>query len=129
MENSTNFKSPLVVAKLPPRENLNTGKIETVDEVRSETDYYDGSRKLRISVVSCNQWSDKKEACLHQGSCGWCGSSNACIAGNAAGPQAPCLRGTFLFTSPANDFNPFDDPTLRAQRTNYQGAQLTTFVK
>jgi len=106
---------------------LNTGKVETVDEVASERDYYDGSRKLQISVVTCNQWSTKQEACLHQGSCGWCGSSNTCIAGNAAGPQAPCLRGTFLYTNPRPDFNPFDNPNLKAERVNFQGAQLTTF--
>ena len=127
VDNSSNFKAPLVVAKLPPRTNLNTGKIETIDEVASETDYYDGSKKLKITVVNCNQWSSKKEACMHQGSCGWCGSSNQCIAGNSLGPTAPCLRGTFLFSSPSADFNPFDDKKLVAHRENMGGAQLTTF--
>ena len=106
---------------------MNSGKIETIDEVASETDYYDGSRKLHINVVTCNQWSSKQEACLHQGTCGWCGSSNTCISGNAAGPQAPCLRGTFLYTSPTADFNPFDNKSLTAHRVNFGGAQLTTF--
>ncbi len=80
-------------------------------------------------MVNCTQWSSKKEACLHQGSCGWCGSSNSCIAGNGMGPTAPCLRGTFIFSSPKDDFNPFDDPNLKPVRRNYQGAQLTTFTK
>ena len=127
VDNSANFKNPLIVAKLPKRKSLNTGKIESVDEIASETDYYDGSKKLRITHVSCNQWSSRKEACLHNGSCGWCGSSSTCIAGNAGGPTAPCLRGTFLFTSPTNDWNPFENPKLKATRVNFGGAQLTTF--
>ncbi len=127
VDNEANFKAPLIVAKLPKKNNLNIGKPETVDEIASETDYYDGSKKLKITVINCNQWSSKKEACIHQGQCGWCGSSNSCIAGNEHGPTAPCLRGTFLYTSPAADFNPFGDPKLRAHRTNVGGAQLTVF--
>ena len=127
VDNQANFKPPLIVSKLPPRTNLNSGKIETIDEVASETDYYDGSKKLKISVTTCNQWSSRQEACMHQGSCGWCGSSSTCIAGNAGGPTAPCLRGTFLFSSPRADFNPFDNQNLTAHRTNFGGAQLTTF--
>lgn len=129
VDNQANFKSPLVVAVLPPRINLNTGKIETIDELPSEVDYYDGSKKLHINVVNCNQWLNQKEACIHQGSCGWCGSSNSCVSGNSMGPTAPCLRGTFSFSAPANDFNPFNDSSLHAIRREFGGAQLTTFVK
>ncbi len=39
-----------MVARLPPRESLNTGKLETVDNVKVENkDYYDGSTRLRGS--------------------------------------------------------------------------------
>ena len=128
VENSGNYKTPTVVAKLPPRENLNTGKIETVDEVTSESDYYDGSKKLKITVVNCNQWISSKEACLHQGSCGWCGSSNSCISGNSLGPTAPCLRGTFQFSAPKDNFNPLNTDNVVINRANIGGAQLTTIT-
>ncbi len=127
VDNEANFKAPLIAAKLPKRGLGPTGKPVSVVEIPSETDYYDGSKKLKITVVNCNQWASKKEACLHQGQCGWCGSSNTCISGNKGGPTAPCLRGTFLYTSPSADFNPFEDPKLTAHRVNMGGAQLTTF--
>ena len=96
----------MVVEKLPARVNLNTGKLESVDEVASNADYYDGSKTLKLATVNCNAFSSKKDACLHQGSCGWCGSSNSCISGNSLGPTAPCLKGTFLFSAPTNNTAP-----------------------
>jgi len=65
---------------------------------------------------------------MHQGSCGWCGSSNQCISGNTMGPTAPCLRGTFIFSSPSNDWNPLTNQNVDVTRSNVQGAQLTTIT-
>jgi hypothetical protein len=65
---------------------------------------------------------------MHQGSCGWCGSSSACIPGNNLGPLAPCLRGTYKFTAPAGDWNTLNHENYSLNRMNIGGAQLTTVV-
>jgi len=79
--------------------------------------------------VTCNQYTTQQDVCLHQGSCGWCGSNNSCIPGNNLGPLAPCLRGTYKFTSPQNDWNTLNNPQPYAlNRMNIGGAQLTTVV-
>ena len=33
LQNSKDFKPPQIVEKLPPKTNLNTGPVETIDEV------------------------------------------------------------------------------------------------
>ena len=60
--------------------------------------------------------------------CGWCASSNSCIAGNSLGPTAPCLRSSYMFTSPAQDWNPLDHDMIETKRENILGAQLSTVV-
>lgn len=44
------------------------------------------------------------------------------------GPTAPCLRGTFIFSSPSNDWNPLTNQNVDVTRSNVQGAQLTTIT-
>jgi len=65
---------------------------------------------------------------LHQGSCGWCGSSGSCIPGNNLGPLAPCLRGTYVFSSPDANWNPLQTNNVQVRRDNVGGAQLTTII-
>ncbi len=44
------------------------------------------------------------------------------------GPLAPCLRGTYKFTSPQGNWNPLPTNDVQVNRANLGGAQLTTFV-
>ena len=128
VQNSKDFKNPLLVEKLPPKTPLTGGTIETIDELPSAEDYYDGTKGLKMTYATCQQYTTQQDACLHQGSCGWCAGNGSCIAGNAAGPLAPCLRGTYKFTAPAADWNPMGSGNYNVNRMNVGGAQLTTFV-
>jgi len=65
---------------------------------------------------------------MHQGACGWCGSSANCIAGNNLGPLAPCLRGTYKFTAPGADWNTLNTNDYSSNKMNIGGAQLTTVI-
>jgi hypothetical protein len=129
IQNSKDYKAPQIVEKLPPKTDLNSGaSAENAEEVPgAPEDYYDGTRGLKITRTECNQYTTQPEVCLHQGSCGWCGSSNSCIQGNNLGPLAPCLRGTYKFTEP-NNFNPLPTNNVSVQKANIAGAQLTTIV-
>jgi hypothetical protein len=82
--------------------------------------------KFKSSTVVCNQWTTQKEVCLGQKACGWCWSSNNCIPGNNLGPLAPCLRGRFEYTSPAENWNPLETNNVSVSRQAIGGAQLTT---
>lgn len=88
---------------LPDRIDLpRSGPLENPDEVPSKTDYYDGSMNLNVKKLSCKIFGNADE-CLHQSSCGWCGSNNACILGNNLGPLESCLRSSYIFTLPPSD--------------------------
>jgi len=76
----------------------------------------------------CQSFTTQQDVCLHQGSCGWCGSSGSCIPGNNLGPLAPCLRGTYKFVSPDSQWNPLPTNNVNINRVNIGGAQLTTVV-
>jgi hypothetical protein len=128
IQNSKDFKSPQIVEKLPPKIDLNGGPAENIDEIPSPEDYYDGTIGLKITRKECTQYTTQPQVCLHQGSCGWCGSSNSCIPGNNLGPLAPCLRGTYRFTAPTVDWNPLPTNDVSVNRANVAGAQLTTIV-
>jgi hypothetical protein len=127
LNNQNDFKAPKYVKTLPPRQQLR-GKIETIDEVPSVTDYYDGTLKFKTRTVTCNQWTTQKEACQSQKSCGWCWSSLNCIPGNNLGPLAPCLRGKYEYTAPEANWNPLESNNVNISRQNIGGAQLTTIT-
>jgi hypothetical protein len=128
IQNSKDYKAPQIVEKLPPKVDLNVGPAENAEEMPSVEDYYDGTRGLKITRMECTQYTTQPEICLHQGSCGWCGSTNSCIPGNNLGPLAPCLRGTYKFTAPSANWNPLDTNNVKVNRANIAGAQLTTIV-
>jgi hypothetical protein len=65
---------------------------------------------------------------MKQSSCGWCGSTNSCIAGNNLGPLAPCLAGKFFFSAPDSNFNLLNHNNISISRRAVNGAQLTTLV-
>ena len=79
---------------LPP-----PGKVETVSEIPSGTDYYDGSNNLNVLTLNCTIYSNPK-VCMAQSSCGWCGSSNKCVLGNNLGPKQPCVRSSYIYSAP-----------------------------
>ena len=109
--NAKGYTAPTYVEKLPPKVNLNTGVIETVDEVKKSenSEYYDGTTKLKMgtttSTTSCSSFTNSKTECLKKETCGWCGSSNSCIAGNSLGPQATCQKNTFIYSGAKNQVN------------------------
>lgn len=126
VQNERSYGAPQIVEKLPPSVPLSDGHVETIDEIPSSTgnDYYDGSKGLKITVSTCNAYTSKREVCLQQGSCGWCGSSNSCIEGNNLGPLAPCLRGSFFLADP----NWIPENAKSISRSEVLGAQLTKVV-
>lgn len=99
-----------------------------LNKLPSESDYYDGSRKLKITSTTCNQWTTLPQLCMKQSSCGWCGSTNTCIPGNNLGPLAPCLAGKFFFSAPDSNFNLLNHNNYSVSRKAVGGAQLTTLV-
>jgi hypothetical protein len=127
VQNSNQFKTVQIVEHLPPKEKIG-GDVVTVDGEEGTKEYYDGSRGLKISTSYCNNYTTQPEVCMHQGSCGWCGSTNSCVTGNNLGPLAPCLRGTYRFTAP-KDWNLVDGARLNSvSQREVEGAKLTTFV-
>src|SRR5690349_15177299 len=106
VQNSKEFKNVLLVEKLPPKVPMGGGAAETVDEIPSVEDYYDGTRGLKTTMTTCQTYTTQPDVCMHMGSCGWCGSNSSCIAGNKNGPLAPCLRNTYRFSGPLPDWNP-----------------------
>ena len=83
---------------------------------------------MRITTISCNQWTSIPELCVKQSSCGWCGSNVSCIKGSNLGPQAPCNRGQFFFTAPDRNWNPLSHENVSISRKEILGAQLTTLT-
>ena len=63
--------------------------------------------------------------CLHQSSCGWCGSNGTCVAGSGAGPFEPCVKGAYIFAKPKPNFQ----PNARIVNENVGGVKLTVITK
>jgi len=113
------------LTQLPPRfDPPAPGPMETVDETPSVTDYYDGSRNLNVVKVQCKIYANAAD-CLHQSSCGWCGSSNSCILGNNLGPLQPCLKSSYIFSAPYPNWN----PQTRVVNDQVGGVSLTVVSK
>lgn len=123
-KNGNHYRSVEIVDKLPPFKPISEGIIETVDEIKSESNYYDGTKGLKtINLNLCDTYTTQPKLCVGQGSCGWCGSTNTCINGNNLGPLSPCIRGTYIFTPPNDDWNPFPGATVT--QVNINGARFT----
>lgn len=94
------YIKPTFVNKLPENKDLpEPGPTESVEEIATTTDYYDGSQKLNVVKIQCTVYSDPSE-CFKQSSCGWCGSSNKCILGNNIGPLQACVKSSYIFNAP-----------------------------
>ena len=131
LTNDPRYKIPALTNKLPLREPIRGGPAEAAEEVPSVYDYYDGANGIKHSVTFCQQFITKPQACVNQGSCGWCMGEGTCVNGSANGPvnNKDCLRGKYVFEAPNSDWNPISIPNTRLSRTNVLGAQLTTIVQ
>jgi len=99
------LKDPTMMAVLPEKFDLpRAGPVENVEEIASETDYYDGSTKLNKKVIHCRLYGNASE-CMKNSACGWCGSNHSCILGNNLGPLQACSRSSFLYSSPVSNLN------------------------
>lgn len=72
---------------------------ESVDEVPSITNYYDGEVKLNVMKVNCKVYHNYND-CIHQAQCGWCHQGSKCIMGNSMGPLEDCPRAQYVFSNP-----------------------------
>ena len=73
-----------------------SGPKETIEEITSSSDYYDGSINLNSVTIKCNIYGNQND-CLHQNKCGWCGETKSCILGNNLGPLQPCNKLSYVF--------------------------------
>ena len=71
--------------------------------------------------MDCAVYTTVPNNCVHNSKCGWCGEKNSCIPGNEAGPLAPCLRNTFLYTAPFPEWNPLRAGHINIHAVNSQG--------
>lgn len=102
----SNYIKPEFVVKLPNKIALpSPGPLESVEEVPSTTNYYDGSTKLNKITINCKLISTPSD-CIHNSSCGWCGSTNTCISGTNLGPLEPCVKSSYIFSAPYPNWNP-----------------------
>lgn len=92
--------TPQMVAKIdenPPRPLK--GPLESVEELATVNEYYDGSLKLNTVKVKCHIYASRED-CIHNSNCGWCGSRNGCVLGNNFGPFEACVRSSYIFAPP-----------------------------
>lgn len=89
-----------MIAKLPGHFDMpRPGPQESIEEIPSSVEYYDGSTNLNTVKLQCRIYANPTD-CLHQSQCGWCGSSTGCILGNNLGPLQPCAKSSYMFTAP-----------------------------
>lgn len=94
-----NYVKPQEIEKLPNKFSIKSrGKMESVEELPSSSEYYNGSKNLNVIEVDCKLFVESN--CLNHSSCGWCGSSSNCIRGNSIGPLEPCVKSSFIHSAP-----------------------------
>jgi len=127
-ENNQEYKhyvKPEFVPRLPDKIPLpKPGPQESIDEIPTSTDYYDGSKRLNTVTINCKIYNSPNE-CLHNSSCGWCGSSMSCIAGTNIGPLESCVKSSYIFSAPFPNWN----PNSRVVNENLGGTGLTVVNK
>ena len=95
----------IFINNTPGRISSYIGPLETVDEIPTNTNYYDGSLNLNINrvIIISNKKIDCHLIaipfdCYIASTCGktklifkgWCGSTNTCIRGSLSAPIEPC---------------------------------------
>jgi len=110
--------------------NPYTGVIGEAEEVKTGKFYYDGTAGLGSAIhVNCDVMSTVPSQCVHNSSCGWCGSSSSCIPGNSRGPLANCLRSTYLYTAPSAEWNPIRAGTINIRAVDKGGNPVLTMTE
>jgi len=116
---------PQFVNKLPDMVPApGPGPIEAVDEIPTQTEYYDGSLKLNVIKVNCRLHLTV-DNCVQDSHCGWCGSSRGCVSGNNIGPFEPCVKSSYIFSNPIPNWN----TQTRAINEHVGGVALTILNK
>ena len=120
------FISPKMMDRIPlGLNNPYTGIIREAEELRSGKFYYDGTGNLGTAIhVNCNILSTIPSQCVHNSNCGWCGSTGTCIPGNNRGPLANCLRSTYLYTAPSQNWNPLKAGTININAVDTKGKSV-----
>lgn len=100
------YTAPIGVAMKTPEivDNINNTTIfppdsshyETIEELPSKQEYYNGDIKLNKIVINCKIYINEFD-CLHTSYCGWCSQPGVCIGGGLNGPYEPCDNGEFIF--------------------------------
>lgn len=108
--------------------NPYTGVMGNADGFVTDKFYYNGRDNLNAIHINCNVYSTQPHSCVHNMKCGWCGQSNTCIPGSQSGPLSPCLRSTFLYSSPTSEWNPLKASTINTLAVNQKGESQTTIV-
>jgi len=84
----------------------------------------DQKKKLNTIKINCKMYTSPSE-CLHNSSCGWCGSKGSCIAGTNLGPLESCVKSSYIFSAPAPNWS----PNNRVHNENVGGMSLTVVNK
>ena len=69
LRNPKVYLTPSLVRQLPPSMSIPPSAKQTVDELATVTDYYDGSLNLNSITVNCVIFSNPLD-CVHQSNCG-----------------------------------------------------------
>jgi len=121
--NKLPYYSPELVSRLPDRiPPPLRGPSETVDEIPSENDFYDGSKKLNLVKINCKIYA-KALDCVHNSHCGWCGSTQGCVAGTNLGPLEPCVKSSFIYAN--NQNHNYWNPPTRIDDIRSRGYTIT----
>jgi hypothetical protein len=127
LQNSAGFIEPQIMEKIPIHLNKPyTGVIGEASGFVTDKFYYNGSLNLSAVHVECNLYSTNPQGCTRNSGCGWCGDKSTCIPGNEEGPLAPCLRNTFLYTSPSTEWNPLKAGNINILAVDRKGQPLTS---
>ena len=116
------YKAVETEKKLKARVPYSKGPKETVEEVPSNTEYYDGEMQLNAVKVNCHLYKNAQD-CLHQAQCGWCHNKNTCVVGNSMGPMEDCPRANYQF----NRSFPGYDNMVRINNHEMNGLTVRTF--
>jgi hypothetical protein len=127
LQNAAGFIEPQIMEKIPIHLNKPyTGVIGEADGFVTDKFYYNGSYNLSAVHVQCNAYNNNPHGCTRNSGCGWCGQNNTCVAGSEKGPIGDCLRKTFLYSSPSNEWNPLKAWDVNVLAVDKKGQPLVS---
>jgi hypothetical protein len=71
------------------------GKLESIEEIPTQHEFYDGSLNLSKVKVHCIIHTSVAD-CVGENGCGWCNSESGCIFGTKFGPLQPCVNSSYI---------------------------------